>query len=145
MVINNFSKKYRFLSNFYLCTTIIDDIRWRSVEHYYQASKTNDISKKMLILFAAKPGEAKRIGKNVELIPEWESVKQSIMKKGLEAKFNQNLGLQAQLIKTDGMILIEGNYWHDNIWGDCFCPTCSYIPGLNLLGVLLMEVRDSLL
>jgi predicted NAD-dependent protein-ADP-ribosyltransferase YbiA (DUF1768 family) len=43
--------------------------------------------------------------------------------------------------------MIEGNWWHDNFWGDCYCnnksgkhPECLK-PGLNKLGLLLMNLR----
>ena len=42
------------------------------------------------------------------------------------------------------IMLIEGNYWHDNYWGNCLCPKCKEIEGQNQLGKILMKVRSTL-
>ena len=60
-------------------------------------------------------------------------------------KFSHNPHLREKLIKTGDKILIEGNYWHDNDWGDCYCKNCKHTPGNNNLGKILMNVRSSLL
>ena len=62
------------------------------------------------------------------------------------AKFRQNRDARQILLSTNDAILIEGNTWHDNTWGDCSCgdrPECKK-PGLNLLGKALMLVRKEL-
>ena len=40
--------------------------------------------------------------------------------------------------------LLEGNYWHDNYWGDCKCKTCEKTEGQNKLGRILMIVRKEI-
>lgn len=46
MEINKFTGKYRFLSNFYEVPIIVDGIKYRSVEHAFQAAKaTNELDK----------------------------------------------------------------------------------------------------
>jgi hypothetical protein len=65
-----------------------------------------------------------------------------VMQRALSLKFNQNPNLKEQLIKTGEAQLVEGNYWHDNFWGNCFCDQCEGLEGENKLGVLLMELRD---
>ena len=49
-----------------------------------------------------------------------------------------------RLLSTSNATLVEGNWWHDNFWGDCYCPKCKGIPGANTLGRLLMELRSKL-
>jgi len=66
------------------------------------------------------------------------------MRSAVKAKFKQNSELLKLLIATKPHDLIEGNYWHDNIWGDCLCSRCKNIKGQNLLGKILMEVREEL-
>jgi predicted NAD-dependent protein-ADP-ribosyltransferase YbiA (DUF1768 family) len=58
-------------------------------------------------------------------------------------KFLDHPELAAELLETGEALLIEGNTWHDQIWGDCRCgrPECAE-PGLNLLGQILMSVRE---
>jgi len=48
------------------------------------------------------------------------------------------------LLATLDAELIEGNAWHDNFWGDCFCEKCRDIEGLNVLGNILMRIREEL-
>jgi predicted NAD-dependent protein-ADP-ribosyltransferase YbiA (DUF1768 family) len=61
----------------------------------------------------------------------------------LRAKFGL-AWLAERLLATEGEDLVEGNYWHDQIWGDCNCHVHQSIPGQNLLGKLLMRVRSEL-
>jgi ribA/ribD-fused uncharacterized protein len=89
------------------------------------------------------PGEAKRIGRAVTLRPDWEAVKDRVMWTGLVAKFSQHRDIRQLLVGTGLAILIEGNYWHDNYWGDCVCERCSEIPGKNMLGEELMMLREA--
>ena len=37
--------------------------------------------------------------------------------------------------------IVEGNYWHDNYWGNCTCDKCKNIEGQNKLGKILMKIR----
>ena len=62
---------------------------------------------------------------------------------GLRKKF-ANPELRDLLLATGDEELVEGNYWHDNEWGNCTCPRCKNIPGKNKLGKLLMQVREEI-
>lgn len=54
-----------------------------------------------------------------------------------------NPELRKILLSTGDEELVEDTTsWHDNIWGNCDCPRCRNIPGQNLLGKALMQVRD---
>jgi predicted NAD-dependent protein-ADP-ribosyltransferase YbiA (DUF1768 family) len=52
--------------------------------------------------------------------------------------------LRRQLLDTGHQELEEGNYWHDNEWGNCYCMKCRTIAGKNKLGILLMQVREEI-
>ena len=84
------------------------------------------------------------MGRSVKLRPDWEQSKYQIMKEGLTLKFLTHKDLADKLLATGDAWLIEGNYWHDNTWGDCQCPRCITIDGKNWLGTLLMDIRRSL-
>jgi hypothetical protein len=65
-------------------------------------------------------------------------------------KFSQWKNLKEMLLKTGNSHIEEGNYWHDNFWGNCRCgnrdgrrPDCL-LQGKNHLGIILMDVRDEL-
>ena len=66
------------------------------------------------------------------------------MKFGLTEKFRIP-ELREKLLATGNEELIEGNFWCDNTWGNCLCAECQDIPGRNMLGMLLMKVREEIL
>ena len=57
-------------------------------------------------------------------------------------KFNQNPKIKQKLLDTGDKILIEGNNWCDNFWGNCHCEKCRTKTGKNLLGISLMFLRE---
>ena len=52
--------------------------------------------------------------------------------------------LREKLLATKDAELIEGNWWHDNFWGNCLCSKCKDIQGKNMLGKLLMKEREQI-
>lgn len=143
-VIDSFRGKFRFLSNFYLADVSYEGVVYPSSENAYQASKSISHIERLKISKLKKPGEAKRAGKVVRMRDDWEIVKYNVMLEILRKKFSRP-DLANSLMSTKPHELIEGNMWHDNIWGDCYCLKCRYIIGQNLLGKALMQVRDELL
>lgn len=151
LLIKQFTKEYSFLSNFYSCKIIYKDTEFSSTEQAYQWAKCDNDKDKNKILKALKPGVAKTLGKHVTLIDNWEDKKINIMLELLRIKFSQE-SLRTMLLATKDALLIEGNYWHDNFWGVCFCKRC--FGGLfaatvnaahnNNLGRLLMQIREEL-
>lgn len=144
-MITSFSGKHRFLSNFYPCEIDYEGIRYPSVEHAYQAAKTLDPKKRRLISQAEHPGTAKRMGNSVPLRPMWDEIKINVMEQLLRLKFdeNRNRDLAHALILTHPHRLIEGNDWGDEIWGAT--RQGDKWRGKNILGQLLMHVRNDLL
>lgn len=140
-VIGEFFGEYRFLSNFAQSRIVWRGLSWPTVEHAYQAAKSTDPAVQEQIRQLATPGFAKRAGKIVQLRPDWEDVKVSIMTELVWLKFTQNPHLAAKLLNTGDAILEEGNTWNDRFWG--ICPPRSGI-GENYLGWILMVVRDRL-
>ena len=140
-MINSFSGPYEFLSNFYNCPVTAWGITYRSSEAAFQAQKTKDeeLKKGFSIL---GPSQAKLKGRTIELRKDWERIKDSVMYHVLRYKFYQNKTLYAKLMRTEDEELIEGNWWHDNYWGDCYCDKCKDIKGQNNLGKMLMDLRE---
>ena len=137
-----FRGKYHFLSNFYPSELEMDGQTFPTVEHAYQAAKSNSFTEQEWIRSSATPGIAKRRGREVSLRKDWEEVKIEIMTDLIWLKFEQNLGLRKMLLDTGSVVLVEGNFWHDNIWGACFCSECTEKKGKNMLGFILMMVRE---
>ena len=134
--IPSFKGRYSFLSNFYSAEICVDSITYSSVEHAYQAMKTEDKGvRRRVSLMTAK--EAKKFGKTVKLRDNWDNIKISIMRDLLKLKFS-NPKLKNLLLETGTELIEEGNYWHDTFWG------IYNNKGENHLGLLLMEIRKEL-
>lgn len=140
-MITQFTGQYRFLSNFHPCNIIFDGETYPSVEHAYQAAKTLDSEERKTIRACSTPGKAKRAGRKVNLRPDWNHVRLSIMTSLIATKFSiPDLG--RKLRATYPACLVEGNYWHDDFWGACLCFKCRNTKGQNHLGKILMTERD---
>ena len=140
-MISCFDGKWAFLSNFYWNEIEFEGITYPTNEHFFQAMKTLDIDKRRQIANCLTPGQAKRMGRQVALRPDWEEVKEDVMFLGLCLKFADEQ-LADWLVETGDELLVEGTTWHDNEWGNCSCPKCKNIEGKNKLGKLLMKVRS---
>lgn len=136
--IDNFAGQYNFLSNFYPNNiTLVDCGVFPSVEHAYQAMKTNDPIEREQIRKAFTPARAKKLGREFKMRSDWEDIKDDVMLHCLRVKFN-DLRLAQRLRDTGDAELIEGNTWGDVYWG-----VCRNI-GQNKLGKLLMQVRSEI-
>mgnify|MGYP001766385285 CR=1 FL=1 len=140
-MIDKFFIEYRFLSNFWPCEIEYEGITYPSVEHAYQASKTNYQLYKYKIARHLTASQAKHLGSRINIKPEHEHQKVDIMKTLLLSKFSYP-DLQQKLLDTGNELIMEGNTWHDNFWGSCTCDKCGN-KGKNILGKLLMEVRKN--
>lgn len=137
-MISEFSGPYRFLSNFWYADVELDGVVYPSVEHAYVAAKTIDPKKRVVFTDRTlKPGYVKRMGRSLELRPDWEGVKIHVMENLVRQKF-QHPGLKKQLVETQDKELIEGNHWGDRFWGVCKGA------GQNNLGKILMKIRDEI-
>lgn len=137
-MIGTFDGEYAFLSNFYPSSITDEDyITYPTVEHYFQAMKTLDTGVRFYIAIQATPGQAKRLGRRLDLRPDWEFIKDSIMEKALRMKFS-NPKLRKALLNTGDEYLEEGNTWGDQYWG-----VCNGV-GKNKLGKLLMKIRQEI-
>lgn len=142
-VIDSFAGEYRFLSNFYPAPVWYGSVQYPTVEHAFQAAKTLDSAVQDKIRRAKTPGQAKGLGRKVVLRADWETVKVGVMKALVEAKFLENKVLAAELLATGDAELCEGNWWNDKIWGMAKDFNGVWV-GQNLLGKILMEVREGL-
>jgi ribA/ribD-fused uncharacterized protein len=139
------SDEFCFLSNFHPSWITFGDWEFRTLEHAFQAAKCTNPEEVSRIALVATPGQAKRMGRLVALRPHWDLIKAEMMFSLLMLKFTQNEDLFNRLMMIPGgTIIVEGNKWHDNYWGDCSCPKCINEPGLNILGQLLMMLRVNL-
>lgn len=132
--ITSFRSRHIFLSNFFMCSVVIDGRTYKSAEHAYQASKAQSEGIRHAIIEAVTPKEAKLIGSRVPLPKGWDRIKVVEMDKVIRAKFSNDY-LARALKKTGDAPLIEVNTWDDKFWGWCGGE------GKNMLGALLMKAR----
>lgn len=154
-MIDSFSGRFFFLSNFFCSPVTMYGETYPSVEHAFQAAKVTpgrqgDVTR-MVIRKAAdrrgrpSPAHAKKLGRRVKLRLDWEEVKLDVMKTLLVRKFEVP-ELRYLLTCTGSEDLVEGNTWGDDFWG---CVQELQDGGViwrgeNHLGRLLMEVRATL-
>lgn len=135
--IERFVAHNAFLSNFYDSTVYVDRKRYATVEHAYQAAKTNDEESKRLIREAKTPAIAKKLGRAVKIRDDWDAIKIEVMTDLVRKKFESPF-LAAMLLETGTRDIIEVNYWNDRFWG-----VCKGV-GENWLGKILMQVREEI-
>lgn len=133
--INDFSGTYHFLSNFYVSKVTYKSLTFTNTEAAFHAMKCPERAEEFCDL---SPSEAKRLGRQVKLRPDWEQIKQQVMYEVCSAKFTQNKELGEKLLATGDRELIEGNFWNDRYWGVCDGF------GANNLGKILMRIRKEL-
>lgn len=129
-LVDGFFGEYYFLSNFSSEGGVKP-----TVEHWYQAAKTQDAAEVEFIMSAETPGLAKKRGRRCTLVSNWEDIKVEVMRDLLYTKFEEP-EICAKLVATNPRELIETNDWGDDFWGDCSGH------GENMLGQLLEEVRQ---
>lgn len=135
--IDRFAGEFDWLSNFFPCKVEFEGLTFDNSEAAFQAAKCLDMKERERF-FGLSGGQAKRLGKRVELRLDWEDVKIDVMRQVLKAKFGQNKDLADKLIATGNVQIVEGNNWSDHWWGVCRGV------GHNHLGKLLMKLRDNL-
>ncbi len=104
-----------------------------------------------IITMGKDPLAAKDYGRQVRGYDEgrWSEVREEMMYKAVYAKFTSDDNLRKQLLETGDKILVEGTPF-DHIWGvmikwddDRILDEKNW-KGQNLLGKVLMRVRDDL-
>ena len=132
--------KYGCFSNFSRHAFELDGLLWPTSEHYFQALKFEGTPHVEEIRAADKPMTAARMGRERSrpLRPDWEQVKDDVMRRALRAKFEQHPALRQILLDTGKAELVEQTT-DDYYWGVGAEGT-----GKNMLGILLMELREAL-
>lgn len=131
------NEPYGEFSNFAPFPFLLNGRTWPTSEHYFQAQKFIGTEYEETICAAQSPMIAARLGRSRAhpLRPDWEGVKDDIMREALQAKFNQHPKLKSLLLATGDTELVEHTK-NDAYWADGGDGT-----GKNRLGQLLMELR----
>lgn len=131
---------YGCFSNFAPFPIELKGKTWPTSEHYFQGQKFAGTRWEEVIRSEPSPMMAARRGRSrkLPLRPDWEEVKEWVMREAVYAKFNQHPELQKVLLETGDALLVEHTA-NDHYWGDGGDGS-----GTNRLGEILMEVRKQL-
>ena len=134
------SETHREFSNFAPFGIDLDDARWPTVEHYYQAQKFADPKLRKTIRKALKPVIAKELAdqNKTAIRPDWDAVKDDVMYRAVERKFELHPDLRALLLATGAEDIVESAPT-DYYWGVGREGT-----GENRLGKIIERIRAEL-
>ncbi|KAI5072586.1 hypothetical protein GOP47_0012692 [Adiantum capillus-veneris] len=116
-------------------------VRWKTVEHYYQAQKFEGVQHTLAVELVEKiqasecPEEAERLGRSLQrkrpdlVRPDWDMAKMEVIYRALYSKFTGHPHLKSLLLSTAGSVLVDD----------------SSRESRGFLGDLLMKLRTQLL
>jgi len=152
-------KPYGYMSNWYPSRITLEFTNlpnqvfvFENVEQAMMAGKamlTGDIQSFNKILTVSDPKRVKTLGRKVSNFNQelWDKYKKLIVKTAITAKFLQNKPLLDLLLSTGNSYLAEDSP-NDKVWGigtkSEKVKASRTWKGQNLLGIILMEVRNEL-
>lgn len=143
------------MSNMYPCTVHYKDKIFGSSEHAYQWEKAMAVGALGIAeeIENAQDGysaKSKAEGLDQGLVKRWRATQAvSVMKKITKAKFDSVEEFRKEVLDSKGMYIIEATT--DTFWGVGFLPEIAifcrpqYWPGQNVMGRIIMELRDTFL
>lgn len=137
-------KPYGAFSNLYKRPFEFEGRLYPTAEHAYQAGKARKEAVREWILSAPTPSLLAMAAHGLytwDVAPDWSRTKFDRMRQVLRAKFTQHEDLCELLLSTGDLRLVEvGRVDNEvnRVWGEIRGK------GLNMLGVLLMELRGDL-
>ena len=142
------------MSQWYELPFEVDGQVYATAEHFMMAEKARlfgDEAVRERILTTKQPGIAKRLGRSVSNFDEerWKDCREDVVFRGNVAKFSQSEPLREFLLGTGDTVLVEASPV-DAVWGiamagnDARALDPGKWQGLNLLGFVLMDVREAL-
>lgn len=141
-------------SNWYKSNFVVEGVTFSCVEQYMMWAKAmlfGDKETASEILKETEPKAMKAYGRKVRNFNSevWDKEKYSLVLKGVQARFEQNVGLKSWIQAAKADYFVECSPY-DAIWGvklpiaDTRVMEPSRWNGENLLGRILKEVQDSI-
>lgn len=132
--------EYGAFSNFSRHGFELDGKYWKTSEHYFQAMKFEDTKYETMVREARSPKEAANLGRRRDfpLRKDWDAIKDDVMRRAVTKKFETHEDIAKLLLSTGDSDIVE-NAPSDYYWG---CGKDG--SGKNMLGKILMEVREKL-
>lgn len=137
-------KPYGAFSNLHRRPVTFEGVEYATSEHAYQAGKARKDSVREWLMAAPTPALLAMAAHGLyvwDVAPNWSKTKFDRMRGVLRAKFTQHQDLKDLLLSTGNARLVEVATVDNpvnRLWGEVNGV------GKNMLGVLLMELRDEL-
>ena len=137
-------KPYGAFSNLYRRPILFEGTEYPTSEHAYQAGKARKDAVRDWLMAAPTPSLLAMAAHGLyvwDISPDWSKTKYDRMKRVLQAKFTQHEDLAELLLSTGQARLVEAATVDNTVnrtWGEVNGV------GKNMLGKLLMEVREEL-
>jgi ribA/ribD-fused uncharacterized protein len=137
-------KTYGIFSNLFRRPIVFEGEQFPTAEHAYQAGKARKKEVRDWLMAAPSPGLLAMAAHGLyywDISPGWSVRKFARMKAVLMAKFTQHADLRRALLETKDARLVESATVDspvNRLWGEVNGV------GKNMLGILLMEVREQL-
>ena len=131
---------YGCFSNFSRHGFELDGKYWKTSEHYFQAMKFEGTEYEDKVREARSPKQAATLGRRRDfpLRKDWEQIKDDVMRKAVLKKFETHEDIRETLLDTGNADIVE------NAPGDYYWGIGKDGTGKNMLGIILMEVRETL-
>lgn len=131
--------EYGAFSNFAKYPLEINGKTYATSEHLYQSLKFTDPEAQEIIRTASSAKMAAHLGRGLPgMRADWNEVRADVMYEVLKHKYAQHEELKQLLLSTGDAEIVEHSI-NDSYWADGGDGT-----GQNMLGVLLMRLRDEL-
>lgn len=137
-------RPYGMFSNLYRIPVELDGVVYPTAEHAYQAGKARKAAVREWLMSAPSPALLAMAAHGLyywDITPGWSTNKFDRMRRVLAAKFSQHEDLKELLLSTGNSRLVESATIDNEVnrlWGEVNGV------GRNMLGNLLMEVREQL-
>ncbi|MGB3460769.1 MAG: NADAR family protein [Rhodanobacter lindaniclasticus] len=137
-------RPYGVFSNLYRSPVELDGVVYPTAEHAYQAGKARKSAVREWLMSAPSPALLAMAAHGLyywDITPGWSTNKFDRMRRVLAAKFSQHEDLKELLLSTGNSRLVESATIDNEVnrlWGEVNGV------GRNMLGNLLMEVREQL-
>lgn len=128
---------YGCFSNFSPHGFELDGKYWPTSEHYFQAQKFAGTPHEEAVRQAPSPKQAAKMGRERSrpLRPDWEHIKDDVMRRAVLRKFETHADIGEILLSTGDEEIVE------NAPGDWYWGIGKDGTGKNMLGQILMETR----
>ena len=143
-------QSWGLFSNFGRTPLVVDGVRFDCTEKLFQVMKFTDAASRKAV-YAAKGQTIKMKAKHFEKVgtvrPDWGEIIVDAMKFCLMEKYRQSEAFREELARSQGLYIVEDQTTFQkkapNTWGVKPSEDGKEFVGPNLMGRLLMELRDN--